>query len=188
MFPDLAGKPVVVQFKGEQSSSDGGAILLIAADERLGLIERLSSGLKDKRDPARVRHEIDELVAQRVYGIACGYADGNDAARLADDPVQKLLVGRDPIDGDALASQPTLSRFVIPGGASYLLTEVVANLTSALAAYEGLLSRCEAAPSSPELERVKEKYRRSIAWLRSVRDAGAAFDAATSSSGPTGKT
>lgn len=111
MFPDLAGKPVVVQFKGEQSSSDGGAILLKAANKRLGLIERLSSGLSDKRDPTRVRHEIHELVAQRVYGIACGYADGNDAARLADDPLQKLLVGRDPIDGDPLASQPTLSRF-----------------------------------------------------------------------------
>jgi hypothetical protein len=46
-----------------------------------------------------------------VFGIACGYADCNDAARLADDPIQKLLVGRDPVAGQALASQPTLSRF-----------------------------------------------------------------------------
>jgi hypothetical protein len=58
-----------------------------------------------------VHHELRELLAQRVFGIACGYADGNDAARLADDPIQKLLAGRDPIMGESLGSQPTLSRF-----------------------------------------------------------------------------
>jgi hypothetical protein len=46
-----------------------------------------------------------------VFGIACGYPDANDADRLADDPIQKLLLGRDPITGAALASQPTISRF-----------------------------------------------------------------------------
>ena len=46
-----------------------------------------------------------------MFGIACGYADANDAARLAHDPVFKLLIGRDAIDGHDLASQPTLSRF-----------------------------------------------------------------------------
>ena len=48
---------------------------------------------------------------QRVFGLACGYADCNDAARLADDAIHKLLLDRDPIAGRALASQPTLSRF-----------------------------------------------------------------------------
>src|SRR5436190_1499893 len=52
-----------------------------------------------------------ELVRQRVFGLAAGYADCNDAARLADDVIHKLVVGRDPIAGPALASQPTLSRF-----------------------------------------------------------------------------
>ena len=46
-----------------------------------------------------------------MFGIACGYADANDAARLAHDPVFKLLIGRDAVDGHDLASQPTLSRF-----------------------------------------------------------------------------
>src|SRR5439155_17945463 len=63
------------------------------------------------RDAAKVRHGLDELFGQRVYGLACGYEDANDAARLADDPIHKLLLGRDPIAGEALASQPTLSRF-----------------------------------------------------------------------------
>ncbi|MBZ5498881.1 MAG: transposase [Acidobacteriia bacterium] len=42
-------------------------------------------------------HPIHDLFRQRIYGIACGYADCNDAARLANDPVQKLLLDRDPI-------------------------------------------------------------------------------------------
>lgn len=52
-----------------------------------------------------------ELLTQRVMAIAMGYADCNDAGRLADDPIHKMLVGRDPVVGESLASQPTLSRF-----------------------------------------------------------------------------
>jgi len=111
LFPDLLDKPVVAQFDQEHSSSDGGALLLKAADRRLGLIDTLSRCLPDEREAGKVTHELTELVSQRVYGLACGYADCNDAARLADDPIHKALLGRDPIDGDALASQSTLSRF-----------------------------------------------------------------------------
>ena len=111
LFPGIFSKPVTAQFDQRQGSSDGGAILLKAADQRLGLSESLAACLVDKRQPAKVQHETEELLAQRVYGIACGYADANDAARLAADPVHKLLVGRDPVEGADLASQPTLSRF-----------------------------------------------------------------------------
>jgi hypothetical protein len=111
LFPSLVDKPLVVRFDDERGSSDGGAVLLKAVDDRLGLTSALSGRLRDERDPDRVRHELQELVRQRVYAIACGYPDGNDAARLAEDPVHKLLVGREPIEGEALASQPTLSRF-----------------------------------------------------------------------------
>ncbi|HVS13651.1 MAG TPA: transposase, partial [Thermoanaerobaculia bacterium] len=54
---------------------------------------------------------VEELLRARVIGIACGYEDANDASRLAEDPVFKLIVGRDPAKGARLASQPTLSRF-----------------------------------------------------------------------------
>ena len=111
LFPEIFSRPVVAQFDQRQGSSDGGAILLKAADRRLGLTESLATCLVDKRQPAKVQHETEELLGQRVYGIACGYADANDAARLAEDPVHKLLVGRDPVEGADLASQPTLSRF-----------------------------------------------------------------------------
>jgi Transposase DDE domain group 1 len=111
LFPELFGKPVVAQFDQPHSSSDGGALLVKAVDQQVGLTERLAACLDDPRQPGKVEHELPELVRQRVYGLTCGYADGNDAARLAGDPVHKLLVGRDPLEGPELASQPTLSRF-----------------------------------------------------------------------------
>ena len=102
---------VVARFDQPHASSDGGALLLKAVDDRLGVTERLAGSLRDPRQPGKIDHELIELVRQRVYGIACGYADCNDAARLAQDPVHKLLVERDPLAGPDLASQATLSRF-----------------------------------------------------------------------------
>jgi hypothetical protein len=111
LFKGLTKKALIVRFDQEQASSDGGAVLLKACDERLGLSAAIAACLRDDRQQAKVEHSYQEIFQQRMFGIACGYADGNDAARLADDPVFKLLAGRDPVTGSALASQPTLSRF-----------------------------------------------------------------------------
>ena len=102
---------MVAKFDQRQGSSDGGAILLQAAERRLGLTSALAGCLRDNRQAGKVQHELQELITQRVMAIALGYEDANDAARLACDPIHKLLVGRDPIAGEDLASQPTLSRF-----------------------------------------------------------------------------
>jgi Transposase DDE domain group 1 len=104
-------KPIVARFDQPQASSDGGAVLLKVIDERLGLTWRLASAIRDRRQPGKVAHPLRDLLRQRVFGLACGYADGNDAARLSDDPIHKLLLDRDPLEGPALGSQPTLSRF-----------------------------------------------------------------------------
>jgi hypothetical protein len=111
LFPDIFDRPVVAKFDQRQGSSDGGAILLQAAERRLGLTAALTTYLRDDRQAGKVQHELRELLTQRVMAIALGYEDANDAARLACDPIHKLLVGRDPLDGQDLASQPTLSRF-----------------------------------------------------------------------------
>jgi DDE family transposase len=111
LFPELADRPLVATFDQPHASSDGGAILLQAADRHLGLLAALTATVPDARAPARVTHGVGDLVAQRVFAIACGHPDGNDGDRLADDPIHKLLLGRDPIDGGRLASQPTISRF-----------------------------------------------------------------------------
>ena len=111
LFSDLCGRPVVAKFDQQHASSDGGALLLQACDRRLGLTEALIGGIDDRRQSGKIRHAVGDLVRQRLYAIACGYPDGNDASRLGADPIQKLLCGRDPISGADLASQPTLSRF-----------------------------------------------------------------------------
>ena len=111
LFSDLFSKPLVAEFDEQHGSSDGGAMLLKACDVRLNLSRGLAQCLRDARQSGKIEHSIEDLVRQRLFGIACGYADGNDAARLAEDPMHKLLRDRDPISGAALASQPTLSRF-----------------------------------------------------------------------------
>jgi hypothetical protein len=81
LFPDLFRCPLVAKFDQRHGSSDGGAILLKACDDRLGLTERLANSIVDGRQAGKVDHTIADLVRQRLYAIACGYPDGNDAAR-----------------------------------------------------------------------------------------------------------
>jgi hypothetical protein len=109
LFTDLQKKPVVLAFDQRQGSSDGGAVLLQAANQRYELIESLAACLADRRQAGKVEHTLMELMRQRIHGLACGYPDANDAARLAGDPIHKMLVGRDPVAGRDLASQSTLS-------------------------------------------------------------------------------
>ena len=104
-------KPVVAAFDVPDASSDGGLILLKSLDTHFGLTKRLATCLEDARQPGKVQHQTIELLRQRVFGLAGGYADCNDAGRLGEDPIYKLVLGRDPVDGATLASQPTLSRF-----------------------------------------------------------------------------
>lgn len=111
LFPDLFDRPLVATFDQQHASSDGGAVLLKAADARYGLIDGFARCLVDDRQSGKVRHTLTDLLGQRIFGLACGYPDANDAERLADDPIHKLLLGRDPITGASLASQPTISRF-----------------------------------------------------------------------------
>jgi hypothetical protein len=103
------GKPVVVRNDGGALTSDAGALLLREIDEELGLTQRLAGSICDERDQSKVQHPILELLRQRIYSIACGYEDCNDARSLRVDPALKLAVGRAPTQAD-LASQPTLSR------------------------------------------------------------------------------
>jgi hypothetical protein len=111
LFEDVFGKSTHVVFDGEASSSDGGAVLLAAMDRRGGVTQSLASAIVDARQAGKVRHTTLELLRQRVFGVALGMADCNDAERSAADPVVKALCGRAPIGGADLASQPTLSRF-----------------------------------------------------------------------------
>lgn len=110
LFPELYSKPMVAEFTDERSSNDGGSILLLPIDRRMGLTESVAAQMLDRRQVAKVQHEYTCMFRHRVFGIANGYADTNDAASLAKDPILLLHCDQSP-DGVALASQPTLSRF-----------------------------------------------------------------------------
>lgn len=109
---DMPGlKKITMAFDGGQVCSDGGLLLLRKADERLGLCELLSKALPDERRPDLVTHTSENLFRQRIFAIAAGYEDCNDAGQLRHDAMHRLAVGYEPTSAHALASQPTLSRF-----------------------------------------------------------------------------
>lgn len=107
-FAPHATVPLVADFLGGQLTSDGGWAWVAEADAALGLSEGLAASVPDHRH-RHGRHTLRDLLRQRLYQIAAGYADQNDADALRTDPLLKLLCGRLPDDAD-LASQPTFSR------------------------------------------------------------------------------
>src|SRR5438128_1184928 len=107
----VGAKAVALDFDGGRLSSDAGLVLLKDPDEQLGLTHNLAAVLSDPRDPRRVHFTHHDLLKQRVFQIAAGYEDANDANTLRHDPIFTLLLDRLPETGAPLASQPTLSRF-----------------------------------------------------------------------------
>lgn len=104
-----AALPLEIDFLGGRLTSDGGLAWIAEADAALGLSAALAAVIPDWRR-RRGRHDLGTLVAQRVYQIACGYEDQDDADTLRSDPLLKHVCGRLPATGADLASQPTLSR------------------------------------------------------------------------------
>src|SRR5919106_6257348 len=108
-FGTLAGVPLVTAFDGGRLTSDGGLPWLAEADAALALCATFAACIPEwRRGP--VRHALETPVRQRVFQIACGYEDQDDADTLRTDPLLKLVCGRLPDSGRDLASQPTLSR------------------------------------------------------------------------------
>ncbi len=102
-------RPLETSFDLDALTSDGGLVWLREADDALGLSAALAASIPDWRC-RRGRHDLVTLIQQRLYQIACGYADQNDATTLRHDPLFKQVCGRLPLTGAPLASQPTLSR------------------------------------------------------------------------------
>lgn len=108
-FQSPLGQPLDASFDLGSLTSDGGLLWLQAADDALGLCASLARVLPDWRH-GPVRHSLETLIRQRVFQIACGYEDQDDADTLRHDPLLKLVCGRRLHHDPDLASQPTLSR------------------------------------------------------------------------------
>src|SRR5207247_5076398 len=110
-FHPVAGHTIRADFEGGALSSDFGVLLLRGIDRQIGLTACLAAAIHDTRHPSYIDHPLRDLLAQRIYQIASGYADGNDANSLRRDPLFKLSVERSPLDPEHdLASAPTFSR------------------------------------------------------------------------------
>ena len=109
VFSFYRHRPIHADFSGGQITSDAGLLPLRAFDERHQLTRDLAETLSDPRQDDRVRHDSLALLRQRIYQIVAGYEDANDADRLRHDPMLQIVA--DQKLGDALGSQPTLSRW-----------------------------------------------------------------------------
>lgn len=140
LFQDLADRPVTVAFDEPAATSNGGALLFGILDRRLRLTERLAAAVPDRRQSSKVRHSLRDLVRQRVFGLACGYPDANDAVRVSVDPVLRLLLERDL--AEPIASQPTLSRFETGLDPDGLMALSAALMAAVLERHRRRLGRC----------------------------------------------
>jgi hypothetical protein len=108
-FAPLLDRPLEASFDAGRLTSDGGLAWLREAEDDLAVCAALAAEVPEWRR-GTPRHTLRALVTQRVFQIACGYEDQNDATTLRRDPLLKLVCGRLPCSAPDLASQPTLSR------------------------------------------------------------------------------
>ena len=101
-------KHLVADFDGGLISSDAGLLPIRQLDDRLGWTAAVTRCLDDARQTGKVEHGLLDVIRQRIFGLVAGYEDANDHTRLRHDPILQAVADR---DGEALASQPTLSRF-----------------------------------------------------------------------------
>jgi DDE family transposase len=114
-FEALGSREIVARFDGGTISSDGGSFLLRETDRRLNLLPRLADCFLDGRKQNLVDHSMQEMLAQRVYGLALGYEDLNDHEQLRHDPVFGILAGREELQ-QPLAGKSTLNRMEMGAG------------------------------------------------------------------------
>ena len=118
LFPFEAhfSRQVVAQFEGSWLTTEGGSLLLRQADRKIGLLRRVARCFTDYRQPERIEHRLEEMLAQRIYGLALGYEDLNDHEQLRQDPLLGVLAGKRDL-GEPLAGKSTLNRLELtPAG------------------------------------------------------------------------
>ena len=109
-------RQVVARFDGGTITTDGGGLLLREVDQRLNLLPRLAECFLDARSPLLVEHTVEQLVSQRVYGLALGYEDLNDHEQLRNDPLLRVLAGKSDVEDSPLAGKSTLNRLELSDG------------------------------------------------------------------------
>ena len=120
-FHQLGRREITARFDAPAITSDAGGLLLREVDEKFGFLEQFASCFDDFRNPKYTAHSLQQLLSQRIFGIALGYEDLNDHEQLRYDPLMAILAGKtdpSPAEGFALAGKSTLNRLELtPVGA-----------------------------------------------------------------------
>src|SRR5258707_4739377 len=103
-------REIRAQFDGGAITSDGGGLLLREVEKRVGILRQFAACFTDYRNPDLIEHKVEEMVAQRVYGLALGYEDLNDHEELRNDPLLAVLVEKADPSSQGLAGKSTLNR------------------------------------------------------------------------------
>ena len=109
-FHPLRKREIRAQFDGGAITTEGGGLLLREVEKRIGIVRQFAACFRDYRNPELIEHTVEELVAQRVYGLALGYEDLNDHEELRKDPLLAVLVEKPDPEGGVLAGKSTLNR------------------------------------------------------------------------------
>jgi hypothetical protein len=109
-------REIVAEFNGGAISSDAGVLLLRETDRKLSLLARFSQCFLDGRQPELIEHSLEQLLRQRVYGLALGYEDLNDHEQLRHDSLLQAVAGKAEPGEEALASKSTLNRLELGAG------------------------------------------------------------------------
>lgn len=109
-FHPLKQREIRAQFDGGAITTEGGSLLLREVEKRIGIVGQFAACFRDYRDPDLIEHTVEELVAQRVYGLALGYEDLNDHEELRKDPLLAVLVEKSDPREELLAGKSTLNR------------------------------------------------------------------------------
>ena len=136
-FAPHFSRQVSARFSERQLSTEAGALLLREADRKIGFLSRVRKCFSDYRHPAFIEHELSELLAQRIYGLALGYEDLNDHEELRRDPLLALMAGKQKLE-EPLAGKSTLNRLEL-APADSPLDDRYHKITYSSEALDGLL-------------------------------------------------
>ena len=116
-FESTSGtRQIVAEFSGGTITSDAGSLLLKETDAKMNLPARLADCFTDRRSPVPIEHTLEQMLRQRVYGLALGYEDLNDHDLLRQDPLLAVLAGKSEPGADLLAGKSTLNRMELGTG------------------------------------------------------------------------
>ena len=116
-FASTGTRQIVADFSGGTITTDAGSLLLKEADLKMNLLTRFSQCFTDRRSPLLIEHTLEQMLRQRVYGLALGYEDLNDHDLLRQDPLLGVMAGKAEPGTDLLAGKSTLNRMELGTGA-----------------------------------------------------------------------